>query len=168
MIQDNSSRPLIPHSQHLISDLLISSSPYLLISLSPHLHVFLPAVFWHLPDDALGSEFTVKFWIDAFAAIVNVKALAALLAESCLVFLTDTNCLPIRVISTLHFNFPFRIMIHWESLWVQGYPRFILIDERTILAIEWPIIRESSNRLYGLNLSIGLINQSREGIFYKI
>jgi len=56
----------------------------------------------HLPDNALGSEFTVEFWIDAFTTFVDVETLAALLAESSFMFLTGSNRLLVRVIFALH------------------------------------------------------------------
>ena len=71
----------------------------------PSIDLFLPSVSRFLPDDALGSELAVEFWIDAIAAMVNIEALAALLTESCLVFLAGPDCLSIRVISALHLFF---------------------------------------------------------------
>jgi len=50
----------------------------------------------------LGSEFTVELWIQAFTAMINVEALTAFLAETHFMFLTDPDCLPVRMVSALH------------------------------------------------------------------
>jgi hypothetical protein len=84
--------------------------------LTPHLDFSLPAVPRHFPDDTLGSELAVEFWIKALTAVVDVKILTALLTESCLMLLADCNCLPIRMIFTLHFPFPFILIIPENSL----------------------------------------------------
>ena len=95
---------MILDSGFLIPDLLIYNLP---ISLSPHLPIdfFFPSVPRHLPDEALVSELAVELWIDAVTAMVNIEALTALLTESHFMFLTDPNCLPVRMISTLHLAF---------------------------------------------------------------
>jgi hypothetical protein len=76
--------------------------------LFPHLRIypFFSPVPRHLPDQALGSKLTIKFWIDAIAAMVDIETLATLSAEPGLMFLTDSDRLSIRMISTLHFAFP--------------------------------------------------------------
>ena len=78
------------------------------ISLSPHfpIYLFLPPVPRHLPDQALGSKLTIEFWIDALATMVNIETLAALAAEPGLMFLTDSDRLPVRMVFTLHLSFP--------------------------------------------------------------
>jgi hypothetical protein len=53
----------------------------------------------------LVSEFAVELWIDAVTAMVNIEALTALLAESCFMFLTNSDRLSVRMISTLHLAF---------------------------------------------------------------
>ena len=95
---------MILDSGFLIPDLLIYNLP---ISLSPHLPIdfFFPSVPRHLPDDALGSELAIKFWIYALTTMVNVETLAALSAEPALMFLTNGNRLSARMISTLHLAF---------------------------------------------------------------
>jgi len=62
----------------------------------------LSAVSRHFPDHALRSEPAVDLRVNAFTAVVNVKALTALLTESLLIYLTDRDCLSVGVISTLH------------------------------------------------------------------
>ncbi len=80
--------------------MIFLSSPRLLIDL------FFSTVSRHLPDNALGSEFAVELRIHAFAALIDVETLAACLTESRLMFLADSNRLPVRVISALHLVFP--------------------------------------------------------------
>ena len=82
----------------------VSLSPYPLISLSPYLliYLFFPPVPRHLPDQALISELTIKFWIDAHAAMVDIETLTALLTKAGFMFLTDGNGLSIGVDSALH------------------------------------------------------------------
>ena len=77
------------------------------ISLFPHLliYLFLPAVPRHLPDQALSSKLTIKFRIDALAAIVDIETLAALPAKPRFVFLTNSSRLSIRMISAIHLSF---------------------------------------------------------------
>jgi hypothetical protein len=94
----------------------ITPFPYLPISLFPYLGFPLPLVPRHLPDDTLGSELAVEFWIKALTAVIDVKKRTALLTESCLMLLTDCNRLPIRMIFTLHFPFPFILIIPENSL----------------------------------------------------
>jgi hypothetical protein len=70
------------------------------------LRVFLSPVPRHLPDQALGSKLTIKFGIDAIAAMVDIETFATLSAEPSLMFLTDSDRLPVWMVSTLHFAFP--------------------------------------------------------------
>ena len=82
--------------------------PHLPISSSPHLLIYLlfSPVPRHLPDQALGSKLTIKLWIDAIAAMVDIETLATLSAEPGLMFLTNSDRLPVWMVSTLHFAFP--------------------------------------------------------------
>jgi len=80
----------------LLLTLLFSSSLHLLI------YLFFPPVPRHLPDQALISELTIKFWIDAHAAMVDIETLTALLTKAGFMFLTDGNGLSIGVDSALH------------------------------------------------------------------
>ena len=82
-----------------------------LIGLFPYLHFFFPPIPRHLPDQALSSKLTIKFWIDALAAKVDIETLAALPTEPGLMFLTDSDCLPIGMASTLHISLRFLAMI---------------------------------------------------------
>ena len=77
----------------------VSLSPFLLI------YLFLSSVLGHLPDNALGSELAIEFWIDTLAAMVDIETLAALPTKPCFMFLTDSDRLPVRMISTLHVVF---------------------------------------------------------------
>ena len=78
-----------------------------LVSLLPCLPVdfFLPPVPRLLPNNALRSELAIELWIDAFAAVIDVQALAALLTESGLMLVTDPNGLAVWMISALHRSF---------------------------------------------------------------
>ena len=75
----------------------ISLSPFLPASPSPYL--FLPSVSGPLPDETLGPELTVELGIEAFTAVIDIEALAALPAKTRLVFLTDRNGLPVRMVA---------------------------------------------------------------------
>ena len=77
-------------------------SPNHPIGLFLYLHFFFPPIPRHLPDQALSSKLTIKFWIDALAAKVDIETLAALSTEPSLMFLTDGNSLSIGVDSALH------------------------------------------------------------------
>ncbi len=66
------------------------------------LHLYLPSVPRHLPDNASCPELTIELWIDAFAAVIDIQALATLLTESGFMFVADPNGLPVRMISALH------------------------------------------------------------------
>ncbi len=79
--------------------------PHSAIEKSPCLRVSLPPIPRHLPDQALSSKLTIKFWIDAFAAKVDIQTLAALPAEPGLMFLTDSNRLSVRMTFALHLIF---------------------------------------------------------------
>ena len=82
-------------------------NPHSEILVSPHLLIYrsLPPVPRHLPNQALSPKLTVKFRIGALAAIVDIETLAALSTEPALMFLTDSNRLSVRMISTLHLIF---------------------------------------------------------------
>jgi hypothetical protein len=54
----------------------------------------------------MGSEFTVELWVYTFTTMINVKALAAFLTEPCFMFLTNSDGLPVRMISAFHFIIP--------------------------------------------------------------
>jgi hypothetical protein len=56
-----------------------------------------------LPDDALAPEFAVELRIQAFAAFVDIEALAAFLTEPGFMFQAGSNRFPIRMISAFHF-----------------------------------------------------------------
>jgi len=49
-------------------------------------------------------EFAIKFWIHAFAAMIDVKALTAPLTKPCLKLLTGSNGFTIRMVSAPHFS----------------------------------------------------------------
>jgi len=63
---------------------------------------FFPSISRPLPDDALGSELTVELRVEAVTALIDLQALAALLAKPCFVLLTDPNRFPIRVALASH------------------------------------------------------------------
>jgi len=89
-----------------IDSLLIPQSAIRItpVSLSPRrpIDFFLPPVPRLLPNNALRSELAIELWIDAFAAVIDVQALAALLAESDFMLLADPDGLPVWMISALH------------------------------------------------------------------
>jgi len=93
----------------LLSAFCLLPSAYCLLRFvfkkSPCLRVSLPPIPRHLPDQALSSKLTIKFWIDAFAAKVDIQTLAALPAEPGLMFLTDSNRLSVRMTFALHLIF---------------------------------------------------------------
>lgn len=76
------------------------------LSLFLRIDFFLPPVPRHLPDDTLGSELAVKFWINAFTAVIDIEALTTLLTEPCSMFLANRNRFSIRMISALHLFIP--------------------------------------------------------------
>ena len=63
-------------------------------------------IFLSLPclfiDDTLGPELAVELRVEALTALFDFDTLAAFLAEACLVFLTDGNRLPLRMVSASH------------------------------------------------------------------
>ncbi len=64
--------------------------------------MFLFSLFGPLPDDAPAPEFAVKLRIEAFAAFVDIEALAAFEAKPGLVFHAGADCFTVRMISTFH------------------------------------------------------------------
>jgi hypothetical protein len=121
-----------PHSKSppisLTSNLLISLSfllfPYFPISPSPcpPIYFFLPSIFRHLPDNALGSKFAVELWIHTLTAMVNVETFTAFLTKSRFVFLTDSNRFPVWMVSALHLIFSYP-----PSRFIQ--PRLFLLSQ---------------------------------------
>jgi hypothetical protein len=55
----------------------------------------------------LASEFAVEFWVNAVAALINIEAFTALLAEPCLMLLTIGDSFPVWMILAFHLFFPF-------------------------------------------------------------
>ncbi len=60
----------------------------------------------NLPDDALGSEFTVVLRIDTFGAMIAVRTVAALCAKPHAVLLTGRRGFTIRMVSAVHLPAP--------------------------------------------------------------
>jgi hypothetical protein len=66
----------------------------------------------------LRSEFTIELWIDTFAAMIDIQALATLLTESGFMFVADPNCLPVRMNSAFHrFFAPTPFFSRFETGW---------------------------------------------------
>jgi hypothetical protein len=89
-------------------ELYLSLSPRVTVSLSLRLpipasfYLFLPPIPRPLPDHALRSELTIKLWIDAFTAVIDVQTLTALLTESGFMLVADPDGLPVWMIPALH------------------------------------------------------------------
>jgi hypothetical protein len=57
----------------------------------------------HLPDYTLGPEPAIEFWVDTFAAVIDVQTLAALPAKARFVLSADRQCFAVHMVLALHF-----------------------------------------------------------------
>jgi hypothetical protein len=66
----------------------------------------------------LRSELTIELWIDAFATVIDVQALATFLTESGFMFVADPDGLPVWMIFALHrFFTPTPFFSRFETGW---------------------------------------------------
>ena len=96
----------------------------------------------HLPDEALSPELAVEFWIEAFTTMVNVKALAALLAESCVMFLADSNRPSSRMILTVHLFFLLVLIINETSIQGQKEICFLIHERISLVLFKIPLFKQ--------------------------
>lgn len=85
--------------------------------------VFFSPVTGHLPNHALGSEFTVKPRAETFAAVFDIQTLATLPAKTGFVLLTDGKGFTIRMGSTLHLFFALNRWQPQRYIWAAEYAR---------------------------------------------
>ena len=96
----------------------VTASLLLRVARSPRLPVdfSLPPVPRPLPDNALGSEFTIELRIDALAAVFYIQALTTLLTETGFMFVANPDGFPVRMILASHrFFSPVPFFIRFET-----------------------------------------------------